>query len=143
MPSAREWPAVAALFREADEADRLELLIEFGAELPPLDPAWCAVRDAGRYLVLECQSPVFFAVSIEAGRTAIHADVPVEAAVARGFVGLLIHLFDGVDPGMVREAPGDPLEALGLAALLGLRRRRGLGAIYGRLKEGAGVHPST
>ncbi len=121
--------------RLLEPTERLEVLVEYGGQLPPLDPAWHAARDAGRHLVLECQAPVFFVAVCVAGALRIHADVPIEAPVARGFVGLLVALFDGVAPAVVRDAPDDVLSVLGLSEALGMRRIRGLTAIYGRLRE--------
>ncbi|MDZ4699511.1 MAG: SufE family protein [Rhodothermales bacterium] len=135
MGDASRLQALTALFAGLDAAERLEVLTDYAGRLPPLDPTWAAARDAGLHLVLECQAPVFFVAFCAEGCVRIHADVPAEAPVARGFVSMLIETFDGADCQEVRDAPEDLLGVLGLAVALGMRRRQGLGAIYRRLKE--------
>ena len=125
---------IVELFEFSDESMRMELLVGFGDTLPPLDADAAALRDAGEHLVHECQSPVFFFPRIdEADVLHIHTDVPREAAVARGFVGLLQQAFDGEPAGVLDSAPDDLLDACGLTRLLTMRRQRGLRAIYERL----------
>ncbi len=135
MGASSRLQALIELFADLDASERLEVLTDYASRLPPLDPTWAAARDAGLHLVLECQAPVFFVAIRDEGRVRIHADVPAEAPVARGFVSMLIETFDGEDWTVVRDAPEDLLGVLGLTAALGMRRRQGLGAIYRRLKE--------
>ncbi|MEZ4699615.1 MAG: SufE family protein [Rhodothermales bacterium] len=135
MSVAAELASLAGLLAELDATDRLEILTDYASRLPALDPAWAPARDAGLHMVLECQSPVFFVARLADGRVEIHADVPAEAPVARGFVSLLITLFDGAPAESLREAPANILDRLGLSEALGMRRRHGLGAIYRRLLE--------
>lgn len=123
-------------FADLAPADRLEWLIEFGGSLPALPQEYHAERDAGKHIVHECQAPVFFKVEQQAGIVALLADVPREAPIARGFVSLLIAVFDGRPAATVADAPDDMLEALHIRALLGMQRQRGLGAIYQKLKQG-------
>ena len=125
---------IVELFEFSDESMRMELLVGFGDTLPPLDTDVAALRDAGEHLVHECQSPVFFFPHIdEADVLHIQADVPREAAVARGFVGLLREAFDGISADVLDSAPPDLLETCGIESLLTMRRQRGLRAIYERL----------
>ena len=125
---------IVELFEFSDASMRMELLVGFGDTLPPLDADVVALRDAGEHLVHECQSPVFFYPRIDgADILHIHTDVPREAAVARGFVGLLRDAFDGQPADVLDSAPDDLLDATGLARLLTMRRQRGLRAIYERL----------
>lgn len=126
-----------ALFEALEPVERLEVLTDYVGRLPVLDPAWHAARDAGLHLVPECQSPVFFMVLKEGDRVRIVADAPVEAPVVRGFVGMLVALFDGATHAEIESAPEDLLAALGLDAAVGMRRRHGLGAVYRRLKATA------
>ena len=125
---------IVELFEFSDASMRMELLVGFGDTLPPLDTDVAALRDAGEHLVHECQSPVFFYPRIDGEDILhVHTDVPREAAVARGFVGLLHEAFDGESAGVLDSAPRDLLDACGLASLLTVRRQRGLRAIYERL----------
>ena len=121
---------ICEAFVESDPADRLELLIDFGKELPPLDEAHRQLRDTGMYIVHECQAPVFFHAVIEDNCLLIAADVPLEAPIARGFTGLLYQGFNNMSVEQLPAAPENMLEALGLSGLVGMQRTRGLSAIY-------------
>ena len=122
------------LFKEVDPADRLEVLIDFGNQLDGLAPEFKAMRDAGLYIVHECQAPVFFMARTKDGVIAVEADVPVDAPIARGFVALLKSVFDQQPASLLSALPENMLTALGIEEALGLQRRRGLGAIYQVLK---------
>lgn len=122
-------------FQELDPEDRLEWLIQYGNSLSPLNPEYRSERDAGLHIVHECQAPVFLKPVIVDDVIQIHADVPREAPIARGFVSLLKVGFDGAAKERLAEGPADMLEALGIKTLLGMQRQRGLSAIYGKLKS--------
>lgn len=125
---------IISSFEELEPSDRLEWLIEFGNSLPPLPLAYHEARNAGKHIVHECQAPVFFKVEMSGDHIVIHADVPREAPVARGFVALLKNAFDAHPPGFIASAPANMLEALQIGDLLGMQRTRGLTAIYNTLK---------
>lgn len=111
--------------------DRLPWLIEFGNNLQPLSPALRGLRDAGEYIVHECQAPVFLKVLLEDDdKVRVEADVPREAPVARGFAGLLQQAFAGLPRAAADDWPADLLEALQIRGLLGMQRQIGLTAIY-------------
>ncbi len=118
------------LFAATEDSARLELLVDFGERLPVLQQTYHHLRDRGQHMIHECQSPVFMFVEVQRGTLRIHADVPREAPIARGFVALLREVFDGVDAANVKAAPDDLLSALGVRKILTLQRRRGLSAIY-------------
>ena len=128
-----ELQDIVEAFNESDPSDRLELLIDFGRQLKPLEDAYARLRDEGLYLVHECQAPVFLKVEQSEDRLRVVADVPAEAPIARGFTGLLVALFDGGSTQLLETAPADMLKALGVSELLGMQRTRGLSAIYSRL----------
>ena len=90
MPSLNE---VADTFAMLPPAERLEWLIEFGTTLPILADAWHNDRNAGNFIVHECQAPVFLKALATDDVVSIHADVPKEAPIARGFVSFLIAVF--------------------------------------------------
>ncbi|ARA91903.1 MAG: SufE family protein [Bacteroidetes bacterium] len=127
--------ALADELRFADDAMRLEILLEYADRLPPLPEAYHALRDAGLNRVDECQAPVFLMVDVVDGKVKILADVPEEAPTARSFVALLLEAFNDQPPSVVAEAPPDILHRLGLTGLLGMQRTRGLSAIYQRIKH--------
>ena len=127
--------AIIEDFQMVDDETRLELLLDYAQQLPPLPEVYHPLRDAGLNMVHECQSPVFLMIDVKNGAVQIHADVPAEAPTARSFTTLMVKAFDGVAPQVVRDAPMDVLHRLGLAHLLGMQRMRGLNAIYQRIKN--------
>lgn len=126
--------AIAEEFQLVDDQTRLELLLDYAQQLPPLPEVYYPLRDAGLNMVHECQSPVFLMVEVQDGTVRLHADVPAEAPTARSFTTLMVQAFDGAAPQVVRDAPDDILHRLGLTHLLGMQRTRGLSAIYQRIK---------
>ena len=126
--------AITEEFQMVDDETRLELLLDYAQQLPPLPEAYYPLRDAGLNMVHECQSPVFLMIEVQQGAVHLHADVPDEAPTARSFTTLMVKAFDGVAPQVVLDAPADILHRLGLTHLLGMQRTRGLRAIYQRIK---------
>jgi cysteine desulfuration protein SufE len=87
---------IADLFQSVDGTDRLELLLDYSDELPPLPDGYASLRDAGLNMVHECQSPVFLMAERQNdAHVRLLADVPHEAPTARGFVSVLMQSFDG------------------------------------------------
>lgn len=122
-------------FQSVDAHTRLELLMEFGERLPALPKPYYPLRDAGLHMVHECQSPVFLFLEIKGSTVHLFADVSREAPIARGFTALLVELFNGEDVAVIKQAPVNGLAALHLETALGMQRRRGLSAIYQRVKS--------
>ncbi len=126
---------IVSSFELLGPEDRLPWLIEFGSSLKPLPAAMYPLRDAGEYIVHECQAPVFLNVSQEDTHIQVFGDVPREAPIARGFVALLQQVFDGATADLVAAAPADLLETLQVRSLLGMQRQIGLTAIYASLLD--------
>ena len=95
MPAALD--AVIAELRDADRQERIELLIDFARNLPPLPPELEARKDA-EHRVEECQSPVYLFVDVAGDRVRLHADAPIESPTVRGFVSILMEGLDGASP---------------------------------------------
>ena len=127
--------AIVEEFQMVDDETRLELLLDYAQQLPPLPEVYHPLRDAGLSMVHECQSPVFLMIEVKQGTVWLQADVPDEAPTARSFTTLMVKAFDGVAPQVVLDAPDDILHRLGLTHLLGMQRTRGLRAIYQRIKH--------
>jgi len=80
--------------------------------------------------------PRFFIwVEIENGKARIFADVPEPFPTVRGLVSILVSAFDGLSPEEIESAPVDFISQLGVAQKLGIRRVRGLSAVYARIKS--------
>jgi len=118
---------------EADKQERIELLIDFAKNLPPLPDRLAEHKDAA-HRVEECQSPVFLFVELGDARIALHADAPIEAPTVRGFVALLVEGLNGATVEEVLAVPNDLIDRLGLPEILGMLRVRGLNGVLRRLK---------
>jgi cysteine desulfuration protein SufE len=117
----------------ADRQERIEFLIDFARNLPPLPERLVPLKDAA-HRVEECQTPVFLFVELADGRLEVQADVPIETPTVRGFVAILVEGLQGATVDQVLSIPNDLIEQLGLPEILGMLRMRGLHAVLGRLK---------
>ena len=78
---------VVSDFQEVTGQDKLQLLLEFAGELPPL-PA--DLEEAAMEPVPECQSPLFLHVDAEdRDRVRLFFSAPPEAPTTRGFAAIL------------------------------------------------------
>ena len=132
MPT--ELDAIVNELSEADRQERIELLIDFAKNLPPLPERLAEHKDAA-HRVEECQSPVFLFVELDGDRVAIHADAPIEAPTVRGFVAILAAGLNGSKAEDVLAVGSDLVERCGLPEILGMLRVRGLGGVLRRLKS--------
>jgi cysteine desulfuration protein SufE len=131
---------IAEEFRSASNDLKLQLLLEFSDELPPLPE-----RYAGRLDQLErvdeCQSPLFLTVEVDDGgapdQRAVHLffDAPAEAPTTRGFAGILHDGLDGLSAAEVLAVPDDAPMRFGLAEAVSPLRLRGMVAMLGRIKR--------
>lgn len=133
---------IAADFREATAAERLQLLLEFSDELPDLPERLADAPDKMEQ-VHECQSPLFLAVEVgdEPGlatseqRVDIYFSAPPQAPTTRGFAGIL---HEGLSGHTVAEVLGTADEAplqFGLAEAVSPLRLRGMVAMLSRIKR--------
>lgn len=116
-------------FADLDARERLELLLEFAENLPPLPERLQTERDAGLHRIHECQTPVFIWVELHDGRLQLYADSAPEAPTVKGFVSILVDAFTGLTPAEALAVPPDLIKRLGLSEALGMVRMRGLSAI--------------
>jgi cysteine desulfuration protein SufE len=114
---------------------RLEMLLDYANNLPPLPERLHEARDAGLGRVVECQSPVFLYTDVKDDTTRIWADVPEQSPTVRGFVSLLVDALDGAPPAEVADTPDDLLQRIGIGQSLGMTRQRGLSAVLQRIKH--------
>jgi cysteine desulfuration protein SufE len=124
-------------FHALEQQQRLELLLEFSRELPPLPERYIADHDAME-AVAECQSPVF--VTVEVGKTPdaevhIFFDAPAEAPTTRGFASILAVGLAGLSAKEVLEVPDDVPGRLGLTQAVSPLRLRGMAGMLARIKR--------
>jgi cysteine desulfuration protein SufE len=143
MSGTQDLPeAMAAIvddFNGVSERERLQLLLDFSRELPPL-PAELEGRRDAMEPVAECQSPVFLLVEVEgtdaaASRVHLYFDAPAEAPTTRGFAGILREGLEGLSAAEVLAVPDDVTERLGLRAAVSPLRLRGMAGMLARIKR--------
>ena len=126
---------IADDFVAVPDRDRLQLLLEFAQDLPPLPARYAEHRDLLEP-VPECQTPLFLAVEVdEDGKVHLFFDAPQESPTTRGFAAILRAGLDGLDVTEVLETPGEFSTQLGLQDLVSPLRLRGLAAMLGRIKR--------
>ncbi|MXZ12842.1 MAG: SufE family protein [Candidatus Dadabacteria bacterium] len=122
-------------FQGADRQEMIELLIDYSEDLPEIPKRFAERVDRDLHQVHECETPVFIWVEMEDGKVNIFADVPEPFPTVRGLVSILVSAFDGLSPEEIESAPVDFISQLGIAQKLGIRRVRGLSAVYARIKS--------
>ncbi|WP_157156051.1 SufE family protein [Diaminobutyricimonas sp. LJ205] len=122
-------------FLALEERDRLQLLLEFSNELPALPAAYEDHPDLFER-VIECQSPVYIFVEVDADHVVhMHATAPAEAPTTRGFASILAQGISGLPADAVLGIPDDyPLD-IGLTKVVSPLRMRGMSAMLGRVKR--------
>lgn len=126
---------IAEDFGAVPDRDRLQLLLEFSRELPPLPTRYAEHRDLLEQ-VPECQTPLFLAVEVD-GDATVHLffDAPQEAPTTRGFAGILHAGLDGLDAEAILNTPAEFSSQLGLQDLVSPLRLRGMAAMLARIKR--------
>jgi cysteine desulfuration protein SufE len=126
---------IADEFRAVPETSRLQLLLEFAQELPPL-PARLATHHDLLEPVPECQTPLFLAAEVDPDATVhLFFDAPPEAPTTRGFAGILHAGLDGLTAEEVLATPGEFSSQLGLQDLVSPLRLRGMAAMLARIQR--------
>jgi cysteine desulfuration protein SufE len=122
-------------FAELEPRERLELLLDFAENLPPLPAEYEEQRLKGEHRVHECQTPVFIWTEVVDGRVRVYAWVAPEAPTVKGFVGILREAFHEAPADEVLATEHNLLNRLGLVEALGMQRMRGLHAILFYIRE--------
>jgi cysteine desulfuration protein SufE len=122
-------------FLALEQPDRLMLLLEFSNELPELPERYLDHPDLFERVV-ECQSPVFIFVEVDAERAVhLYATAPAESPTTRGFASILAQGLDGLSVDEVLAVPDDYPQSIGLTQAVSPLRLRGMTAMLGRTKR--------
>jgi len=122
-------------FLELEESERLQLLLEYSYELPPL-PEKYADHPELQERVVECQSPVSIVVDVDdEGRVAMHATAPAEAPTTRGFASILAQGLTGLTADEVLAVPDDFPQSIGLTRAVSPLRIAGMTGMLIRAKR--------
>jgi len=127
--------AIIGEFADLDSREKLELLLDFAAGLPPLPPEYEGRKRVEDRRVHECQTPVFLWAERRGETAMLVAEVAPEAPTVKGFVAILADAINGRPVSEAAAIPDDILERMGLADVLGILRARGLRAILARVKR--------
>jgi cysteine desulfuration protein SufE len=124
---------VVSDFADVQGQDKLQLLLEFANELPPLPED---LEEAAMEPVPECQSPLFLHVDAsDRAHVRLFFSAPAEAPTTRGFAAILAAGLDDHTADEILAVPDDFYSALGLAALISPLRLRGMSAMLARIKR--------
>jgi cysteine desulfuration protein SufE len=122
-------------FLELPEPDRLQLLLEFSRELPPV-PARYDGHPELCERVAECQSPVYIVMDVDAdGVVSMHATAPPEAPTTRGFASILVQGLTGLTVEEVLAVPADFPQSIGLTRAVSPLRIAGMTGMLMRAKR--------
>jgi cysteine desulfuration protein SufE len=122
-------------FLALEQRDRLQLLLEFSNELPELPERYRDHPDLFERVV-ECQSPVFIFVEVDAeGAVHLYATAPRESPTTRGFASILSQGIDGLTVDDVLAVPDDYPQTIGLTEAVSPLRIRGMSALLARTKR--------
>lgn len=133
LPSALE--EIRDEFLELAEPDRLQLLLEFSQELPPVPPELEGHPELCER-VAECQSPVYIIVEVDADdRVTMHATAPREAPTTRGFASILVQGISGLGADDVLAIPDDYPQSIGLTRAVSPLRIAGMTGMLMRVKR--------
>ena len=126
---------IVELFSTSPPRDRLELLLEYSQQVPPL-PEHLREHPERLEPVPECQSPLFVAAEVDPEQHVhIHVDVPPEAPTTRGFAGIMHAGLDGLAADEVLAVPADVTQRLALAEVVSPLRLRGASALLARIQR--------
>ena len=124
---------VVSDFNEMQGQDKLQLLLEFANELPPLPSD---LEEAAMEPVPECQSPLFLHVdAADRDRVRLYFSAPAEAPTTRGFAAILAAGLDELSADEILAVPDDFYSELGLGKLIRPLRLRGMSAMLMRIKR--------
>lgn len=121
-------------FREAEPRERLEFLLEYAMDLPPLPERLHEQRDAMEQ-VHECQATVFLLTEVSDGRVHFYLDVPAESPTVRGYAAILVEGLEDATPDQILATPDDVYILLGLHEAITPQRLRGLHALMQYMKR--------
>jgi cysteine desulfuration protein SufE len=121
-------------FALAEGREKLEMLLQYAQELPPL-PDWLKEHRERMEPVPECMTPVFAHAEAQDGRMTYYLEVPDEAPTVRGYAAILSQGLNGARAEEVLTVPATFYERMGLGAVLSGQRLNGMRAILARLKN--------
>lgn len=117
-------PKLAHIVTEMQRLDRrakLEYLLDFADQLPPLPAHIASHHDAMRQ-VDACITPVFVQAELRQGRMQFYFDVSPNAPTMRGYCSLLLSVLNDQPPAVILAIPHDIHIQMGLSQILAPQR---------------------
>jgi cysteine desulfuration protein SufE len=130
---------IIADFEMAEGQEKLDILLEFSEQLPPL-PDWLHGRRDNMEQVHECMTPTFLHTELENGGLIFYFDIPPEAPTVRGYAAVLAEGLHGATPEQVLQVPPDLFYRMGIQQVLSPQRLNGIAALLGHIKRQAMRH---
>lgn len=124
---------IIEVFQEAQGREKLELLLQYSEQMPPL-PDWLQKRRNLMDQVDECMTPVFVHSETKDGKMYFYFDVPPQSPTIRGYAALLSEGLSGSTPEEIVRVPADFYQLMGLNQVLTNQRLNGMGAILAHMK---------
>ena len=122
-------------FQWAEGREKVELLIEYSEQLPPL-PERFQADHAVMHHVEECMTPVYvISEQDDQGRLQFFFDVPPESPTVRGFAAMMAEGLKNTLPEQVLAIPDHFYHEMGLDQVLTHQRLNGMAAILAYLKR--------
>lgn len=121
-------------FAYAEGREKLDLLLEFSQQMPPL-PEWLVGHREMMESVPECMTPVFVHAEVKDGKMTFYFDIPEESPTVRGYAAALSQGLNGATPEEVLNVPADFYMAMGLHEVLTQQRLNGISAILAHMKR--------
>lgn len=117
-----------------DWLDKYEYIIELGKSVPVIDEA----AKTDDHLIKGCQSRVWLACSVAAGKLYFAADS--DAIITKGIISLLIRVYNGQTPKDILNSDLSFISRIGLQENLSPTRANGLVSMIKRIREYALVY---
>lgn len=121
-------------FRLTEGREKLELLLEYSDNLPPL-PDWLSEKPAEMESVPECMTPVSVAADLKDGGMEFYFTVPEESPTVRGYASILAEGLRGAPPEQVVQLPSDFYMQMGLQKVLSSQRMNGMAGMVAHVKR--------
>ena len=125
------------VFEDAVGQEKLELMLEYAQEFPPL-PA--DINTSEMEKVDECLTSFFMTSRLVDGKVYFYFDTQIEAATIRGFAAILSQSINGETPQTILDLPDDLPALLGMPGTLSQQRLFGMRAVWHRIKNHAKYH---
>lgn len=120
-------------FSFCEGREKLEYLLQFSEQLPPL-PEWVEAKRDEMDQVHECMTPVFIYLEKQDGKLFFHFDIPPESPTVRGFAAVLQLGLAWVLPQQLQAISHDFYLQMGLQQVLSGQRLHGISAMLAHMK---------